>query len=73
MDEKITALIETLSYEMEYDENEISAETRLSELMESESDFEEILHIIECEFYVDLSDEINEDTTIGQIAELIEI
>ncbi len=69
MVEKIISLI---CEEFGYDEDAVSEETVLSDITEEGVSLDEIINIIEGEFYVDLSDEISGDMTVAQIAEMLE-
>ena len=69
MIEKVISLI---CEEFGYDEDAINGNTELAELTEEGTELEEIIRIIEGEFYVDLSEEISGDMTIAQVAEMLE-
>lgn len=69
MVEKVISLI---CEELGYEENAITADTELNELVDEGVELEEIIHIIEGEFYVDLSEEIGGDMTLAQVAEMLE-
>ncbi len=69
MVEKVISLI---CEELGYDENAISEDTSLGEITEEGIALEEIINIIEGEFYVDLSEEISGDMTVAQIAQMLE-
>lgn len=69
MVEKVISLI---CEEFGYEEDAISGSTELAELTEDGADLDEIIRIIEGEFYVDLSEEISGDTTVAQVAEMLE-
>ena len=69
MVEKVISLI---CEELGYEEDAITADTELNELVDEDVELEEIIHIIEGEFYVDLSEEIGGDMTLAQVAEMLE-
>ena len=69
MVEKVISLI---CEELGYEEDAISENTELNELTEDGMELEEIIRIIEGEFYVDLSEEISGDMTVAQVAEMLE-
>lgn len=69
MVEKVISLI---CEELGYEEDAITADTELNELVDEGVELEEIIHIIEGEFYVDLSEEIGGDMTLAQVAEMLE-
>ena len=69
MVEKVISLI---CEELGYEEDAITADTELNELVDEDVELEEIIHIIEGEFYVDLSEEFGGDMTLAQVAELLE-
>ena len=69
MVEKVISLI---CEELGYEEDAITADTELGELADGGVELEEIIRIIEGEFYVDLSEEIGGDTTVAQVAEMLE-
>lgn len=69
MVEKVISLI---CEEFGYGEDAINENTELSELTEDGMELEEIIRIIEGEFYVDLSEEISGDMTVAQVAEMLE-
>lgn len=69
MIEKVISLI---CEELGYDEDAINGNTALAELTEEGTELEEIIRIIEGEFYVDLSEEISGDMTVAQVAEMLE-
>lgn len=69
MVEKVISLI---CEELGYEEDAINENTELSELTEDGMELEEIIRIIEGEFYVDLSEEISGDMTVAQVAEMLE-
>lgn len=69
MVEKVISLI---CEELGYEEDAIDENTELNELTEDGTELEEIVRIIEGEFYVDLSEEISGDMTVAQVAEMLE-
>ncbi|MBE6820423.1 MAG: acyl carrier protein [Ruminococcaceae bacterium] len=69
MIEKIISLI---CEELGYDDDAITENTELNELVEDGVELDEIIRIIEGEFYVDLSEELSGDVTIGQVAGMLE-
>lgn len=69
MVEKVISLI---CEELGYEEDAINENTELSELTEDGTELEEIIRIIEGEFYVDLSEEISGEMTVAQVAEMLE-
>lgn len=69
MVEKVISLI---CEELGYEEDAINENTELNELTEDGTELEEIIRIIEGEFYVDLSEEISGDMTVAQVAEMLE-
>jgi hypothetical protein len=69
MVEKVISLI---CEELGFDEDAINGNTELAELTEEGAEIEEIIRIIEGEFYVDLSEEISGDMTVAQVAEMLE-
>ena len=69
MKEKLISLI---CEELGYDEDAINGNTELAELAEEGTELDEIIRIIEGEFYVDLSEEISGDMTVAQVAEMLE-
>ena len=69
MVEKVISLI---CEELGYEEDAITENTELGELADDGVELEEIICIIEGEFYVDLSEEIGSDMTLAQVAEMLE-
>ncbi len=69
MIEKVISLI---CEELGYDDDAITENTELSELVEDGVELDEIIRIIEGEFYVDLSEELSGDVTVGQVAGMLE-
>ncbi len=69
MVEKIILLI---CEELGYEDDAINGNTELRELIDDGTELEEIIRIIEGEFYVDLSEDIGGDMTVAQIAEMLE-
>lgn len=69
MVEKVISLI---CEELGYEEDAITENTELGELADDGVELEEIIRIIEGEFYVDLSEEIGSDMTLAQVAEMLE-
>lgn len=69
MVEKVISLI---CEELGYEEDAITENTELGELADDGVELEEIIRIIEGEFYVDLSEEIDSDMTLAQVAEMLE-
>ena len=69
MVEKVISLI---CEEFGYDESAITENTQLSDLTEDGVALEEIIHAVEGEFYVDLSEDISSDMTIAAVAEMLE-
>lgn len=69
MVEKVISLI---CEEFGYEDDVINGNTELSELTGDGADLEEIIRVIEGEFYVDLSEEISGDMTVAQVAEMLE-
>lgn len=68
----IDKVISLICEEFGYEEDAISENTELNELTEDGAELEEIIRIIEGEFYVDLSEEISGDMTVAQVAEMLE-
>ena len=69
MVEKVISLI---CEELGYEEDAITENTELGELADDGVELEEIIRIIEGEFYVDLSEEIGSDMTLAHVAEMLE-
>ena len=69
MIEKIISLI---CEEFGFEEDAVSGGTSLAEITEEGIELEEIIRVIEGEFYVDLSEEISGDMTVAQVAEMLE-
>ena len=69
MVEKVISLI---CEELGYEEDAITENTELGELADDGVELEEIIRIIEGEFYVDLSEEIGSDMTLAQVAAMLE-
>lgn len=69
MVEKVISLI---CEEFGCEEDAINGNTELTEIAEYGAELEEIIRIIEGEFYVDLSEEISGDMTVAQVAEMLE-
>ena len=69
MIEKVISLI---CEEFGYDDGAVTESTRLNELVEDGVEFDEIIRAIEGEFYVDLSEELGGDETLGQVAAMLE-
>ena len=69
MIEKVISLI---CEELGCEEDAVNESTELGELTEYGTELEEIIRIIEGEFYVDLSEEISADMTVAQVAEMLE-
>lgn len=67
----IEKLISLICEELGYDEGAITENTELKELVDDGDELDNIIHIIEGEFYVDLSEEISEDMTIEAVAEML--
>ncbi|MBQ3044963.1 MAG: hypothetical protein IJD49_03335 [Clostridia bacterium] len=67
--EKVISLI---CEELGCEEDAISESTELNELTEYGTELDEIIRLIEGEFYVDLSEEISGDMTVAQVAEMLE-
>ncbi len=68
----IDKVISLICEEFGYEEDAISENTELNELTEDGAELEDIIRIIEGEFYVDLSEEISGDMTVAQVAEMLE-
>lgn len=68
----IDKVISLICEELGYEEGSINENTELGELMEDGAELEDIIRILEGEFYADLSEEIGSETTIARIAELLE-
>ena len=68
----IDKVISLICEEFGYEEDAINENTELNELTEDGTELEEIIRIIEGEFYVDLSEEISGDMTVAQVAEMLE-
>ena len=68
----IDKVISLICEEFGYEEDAINENTELNELTEDGAELEEIIRIIEGEFYVDLSEEISGDMTVAQVAEMLE-
>jgi hypothetical protein len=68
----IEKLISLICEELGYEEGSITENTELDEIVEDGVELEKIIHVIECEFYVDLSEEISGDMTLTAVAELLE-
>jgi len=69
MIEKVISLI---CEELGYERDSINENTELNEFIEDGTELEDIIHIIEGEFYADLSEELHGDTTLATIAEILE-
>lgn len=69
MVEKVISLI---CDEFGYDESAITESTQLGDLVDEGIGLEEIIHAVEGEFYVDLSEDISSDMTIAAVAEMLE-
>ncbi len=69
MIEKVISLI---CEELGYDDDAITENTELGELVDDGVELDEIVRIIEGEFYVDLSEELSGDMTVGQVAGMLE-
>ncbi len=69
MIEKVISLI---CEELGYDDDAITENTELGELVDDGVELDEIIRIIEGEFYVDLSEELSGDVTVGQVAGMLE-
>lgn len=69
MIEKVISLI---CEELGYDDDAITENTELGELVDDGVELDEIIRIIEGEFYVDLSEELSGDMTVGQVAGMLE-
>lgn len=69
MIEKVISLI---CEEFGYDDDAVTESTELNELVEDGIELDEIIRIIEGEFYVDLSEELSGDVTVGQVAGMLE-
>ena len=67
--EKVISLI---CEEFGYEEDAVNGNTMLAELTEEGAELDEIIRLIEGEFYVDLSEEISGDMTVAQVAEMLE-
>ena len=68
----IDKVISLICEEFGYEEDAINENTELNELTEDGAELEDIIRIIEGEFYVDLSEEISGDMTVAQVAEMLE-
>ena len=68
----IEKLISLICEELGYDEDAITEDTELNELVADGVELDSIIHIIEGEFYVDLSEEISGDMTVSAVAEMLE-
>ena len=68
----IEKLISLICEELGYEEGSITENTELDEIVEDGVELEKIIHVIEGEFYVDLSEEISGDMTLTAVAELLE-
>ncbi len=68
----IEKLISLICEELGYDEDAITENTELNELVADGVELDSIIHIIEGEFYVDLSEEISGDMTVSAVAEMLE-
>ena len=69
MIEKVISLI---CEEFGYDDDAVTESTELNELVEDGVELDEIVRAIEGEFYVDLSEELSGDMTVGQVAGMLE-
>jgi acyl carrier protein len=69
MIEKVISLI---CEEFGYDDDAVTESTELNELVEDGVELDEIIRAIEGEFYVDLSEELSGDVTVGQVAGMLE-
>ena len=69
MIEKVISLI---CEEFGYDDDAVTESTELNELIEDGVELDEIIRAIEGEFYVDLSEELSGDVTVGQVAGMLE-
>lgn len=68
----IEKLISLICEELGYDEDAITENTELNELVADGVELDSIIHIIEGEFYVDLSEEVSGDMTVSAVAEMLE-
>ena len=69
MIEKVISLI---CEEFGYDDGAVTESTKLDEIVEDGVELDEIIRAIEGEFYVDLSEELSGDVTVGQVAGMLE-
>lgn len=69
MIEKVISLI---CEEFGYDDGVVTESTKLDEIVEDGIELDEIIRAIEGEFYVDLSEELSGDVTVGQVAGMLE-
>ena len=69
MIEKVISLI---CEEFGYDDGAVTESTELNELVDDGVELDEIIRVVEGEFYVDLSEEISGDVTLGQVAAMLE-
>lgn len=69
MIEKVISLI---CEEFGFEEDAVNGGTSLAELAEDGIELEEIIRVVEGEFYVDLSEEISGEMTVAQVAEMLE-
>lgn len=68
----IEKLISLICEELGYSENTINENTEIGELAEYGAELEDVIRIIEGEFYIDLGDEISGEMTVAQVAEMLE-
>lgn len=68
----VEKVISLLCEEFGYEDGAITENTELNELVDEGVELEEIIHAVEGEFYVDLSEELSGDMTVGQVAEMLE-
>lgn len=69
MIEKVISLI---CEEFGYDDDAVTESTELNELVDDGVELDEIIRAVEGEFYVDLSEELSGDVTLGQVAAMLE-
>ncbi|MBR4858941.1 MAG: hypothetical protein IKU08_07125 [Clostridia bacterium] len=69
MIEKVISLI---CEEFGYDDGAVTESTELNELVDDGIELDEIIRAVEGEFYVDLSEELSGDVTLGQVAAMLE-
>ena len=68
----IEKVISLICEEFGYDDDAVTESTELNELVDDGVELDEIIRAVEGEFYVDLSEELSGDVTLGQVAAMLE-